>query len=141
MRLSCSLGLCTWLFEFVRSRPSQPSFALSLNTANAILIGLIICCAPGIQTVSAQDTIGVGGLSGTVKPPVALQVCLAGLNRCVQANAQGDFHFVDLRPGDYTLEVTPTGKATIRSAVVAVRAGLEAQIDVTLPTIDAIKPR
>ena len=92
----------------------------------------------------AQDTTGVGGLTGTVtsadgKPAAGVKVCLAESVRCVDSDERGHFRFPDLRPGDYQLEITAPGQPPIRSSVVSVRAGLDGTVEVTLSAATALQ--
>lgn len=89
-------------------------------------------------TAQAQDTAGVGAVVGDVlygdgEPGLAVTVCLIGTTRCAITDERGHFRIGEVRPGDYRLEVTPPGQPRIESAVVTVRAGLDALVEVTLP--------
>jgi len=88
----------------------------------------------------AQDTAGVGALSGTVvtsegEPAIAATVCLIGTTRCALADDRGHFKLGEIRPGNYQLEVTPPGRARIISGAVDIRAGLDAVIEIVLPKL------
>ncbi len=90
----------------------------------------------------AQDTTGVGGLSGTVveegsATPARVRVCLVALERCADSDAAGLFRLADIRSGVYDIEVTAAGRPPVRRAGIEVRAGLEGYIDVTLPRIES----
>lgn len=81
----------------------------------------------------AQDTTGAGALSGAVtredqQSPQGLQVCISA-SRCVTTGADGSFRFADLRPGRYIVRVDSF------EAAVEVRAGLDAQVELVLPTL------
>lgn len=91
--------------------------------------------------LAAQDTAGVGAITGSVVDPdgqlaVGIQVCVLPTTRCVTTDALGAFRIGELRPGDYQLEVAAPGKPPIRSSSVTVRAGLEDRVEVTLPRLD-----
>lgn len=87
--------------------------------------------------VSAQDTTGVGTLSGTVTTPDGapaefVTLCLAGTTRCVLSDGDGRFLFEDLRAGDYRLEVTEPGRSAFETEPVSVRAGVGVSVQVGL---------
>ncbi len=60
----------------------------------------------GFSVLFAQDTAGVGGISGTVRPTGAERICVVELQRCVPLGPNGAFQIGGLRPGDYVLEVS-----------------------------------
>lgn len=93
----------------------------------------------GLSTLFAQDTAGVGGISGTVRPAGAEKICVVDLKRCTPLGPDGAFQIQGLRPGDYVLEVSSAGKAILRSPSVSVRAGLDSQLEFVLPTLDAVQ--
>ena len=102
---------------------------------------LVVLC--GVLAV-AQDTTGVGSITGTVKgtdgrPAVGIKVCLVEPVRCAISGETGDFRINDLRTGSYQLEVIISGQPTLRSEEIEVRAGLESRIEVALPKLDAIQ--
>lgn len=101
-----------------------------------LLTGSILCFA--------QDTTGVGIISGTVqdaaaKPAANSRVCIAKTDRCATSDENGAFRINDLRAGSYRLEVGPQGKPLLSTADVEVRAGLEGRVSITLPQIDALQ--
>ena len=90
----------------------------------------------------AQDTTGVGGLSGTVVEettgtPAQARICVLTLDRCADSDAQGAFRLPDLRSGVYEIEVTASGRPPIRRTGVEVRAGLDGRVEVTLPRLES----
>ncbi|MBM3738753.1 MAG: TonB-dependent receptor [Acidobacteria bacterium] len=92
---------------------------------------------------TAQDTAGVGTLTGAVKdslgnPVNGANVCLASQGRCALSSETGSFRITDVRPGAYQLEVTAPGRAGFTSTSIDVRAGLEAVIEIALPQIDSL---
>lgn len=96
-----------------------------------------------VSTAIAQDTTGAGSIGGTVREanrePVAdTELCVAETNRCVRSSDSGAFRLTDLRAGTYRLKVTAPGRAPFQSEGVEVRAGLEADVDLTLPKLDAV---
>jgi TonB dependent receptor/Carboxypeptidase regulatory-like domain/TonB-dependent Receptor Plug Domain len=92
--------------------------------------------------LSAQDTAGVGGITGVVRdsagrPVSGVQACVLQQTRCERSLESGTFHIADLRTGTYKLEVAvPDQKASLTSDV-EVRAGLETRVEITLPRSDA----
>ncbi len=90
----------------------------------------------------AQDTTGVGGLSGTVveegtATPAKARICIVTLDRCADSDAQGAFRLPDLRSGVYEIEVTVAGRPAIRRTGIEVRAGLDGRVEVTLPRLES----
>lgn len=91
----------------------------------------------------AQDTAGVGSISGVAKDVrgtavKAARVCIQA-NRCSDSNDAGAFRIINVRPGSYRLEITISGQTPFLSPDVEVRAGLEASIEVTLPKIEVLR--
>ena len=89
----------------------------------------------------AQDTTGVGSLSGVVTQepaatPVGARVCLPSLNRCADADSTGMFRITDVRAGTYELQITAPPRLAIRRAGIEVRAGLETRLEVALPALE-----
>ena len=114
-----------------RLRPKQPS---SLKT----LVTLLFC----LQCGTAQDTAGVGAITGLVEDPGGLpaakvEACLAKTKRCAQTGSDGMFRLGDLRPGKYQVEVKVPGRGAMLTADVEVRSGLESTVKVTLPQLEA----
>jgi hypothetical protein len=92
----------------------------------------------------AQDTGGVGTLSGIVKSPggqpeFAATVCLAGTTRCALTDERGAFRLAELRPGSYQIEVTPAGRARLPIGGIEIRAGLDAVVEIALPALGDLK--
>jgi hypothetical protein len=90
---------------------------------------------------AAQDTTGVGSLSGSIvdaagSPAGFSTVCVAATTQCVVADAAGAFRFVNLRPGEYPLEVRPPGDPTLPVGRFEVRAGVDQRIEIRLPARD-----
>jgi hypothetical protein len=91
-----------------------------------------------------QDTTGTGSIYGTVtdtggQPARGIRICVADGARCSTTAADGRFRIADVRPGGWKLQVTLAGGATAASADVEVRAGLEHNVDVVLPSLDAVQ--
>ena len=93
----------------------------------------------------AQDTTGVGSLAGVVlsspsnQPLEAVKVCLAETTRCALSDAKGAFRLTDVRAGSYQLIATPRNQPALAGATVDIRAGVESQVDVTVPSLDAVQ--
>lgn len=105
----------------------------------SILIGLL----PAFL-VHAQDTTGTGSLYGKVHlsetaPAAGATVCLTQNQRCAQSGVDGTFRIGDLRPGFYDIEVTLPGRPAARQNGIEIRAGLDVQLRILLPALDAIK--
>jgi hypothetical protein len=86
----------------------------------------------------AQDTTGIGSISGTLRDETGavvpgVEVCLAGVNRCVTADAQGRYFLGELRPATYRLRV---GEATAEAQV---RAGFETRLDILVPMLGVVR--
>lgn len=95
-------------------------------------------------SASAQDTTGVGVLSGSVRtdqqePAPFVTICLTGTTRCELSTESGDFRFVGIRAGEYRLEVAPPGQPPIVTDEVTVRAGVEVTLEVVLPAAQALQ--
>lgn len=94
-------------------------------------------------SVNAQDTTGVGTVSGIVTssnnlPVSGVKVCLANSGKCTVSDQEGTFRIVDVRSATYRLELAVPGQPVITSNEFEVRAGLEAKIELTLPKLDAV---
>ena len=88
--------------------------------------------------VSAQDTTGVGALSGRVvdaagQPADGVRVCALDTPACATSGPQGAFRIGELRAGAYRLEVLPLEGLPFTTAPVSVRAGLDATVEIALP--------
>lgn len=90
----------------------------------------------------AQDTTGVGSLTGTVVEEggagvAQARVCLPAISRCATADAQGAYRLTEIRSGEYDVEITAPGRPVMRQKGMVVRAGLEAMVDLALPNSKA----
>lgn len=93
--------------------------------------------------LAAQDTTGTGVLSGVVytdqkTPAPFVTVCVTG-SRCELSNEAGEFRFMDVRAGEYRLEVAVPGQAPIVTDPVTLRAGLDVKVEVVLPPSTALE--
>jgi hypothetical protein len=106
-----------------------------------LAIGCLLLGAAG--RVTAQDTTGVGILSGQVvtdekAPAPFVTVCLTGA-RCELSNEAGEFRFSDVRAGDYRLEVAVPGRSPIVTDVVTLRAGVTVRLEIVLPAAQSLE--
>lgn len=86
----------------------------------------------------AQDATGAGSISGIVTDAARgaapfVTVCVVGTTRCAVTDRAGAFQLVELRAADYRLEVAAPGQPAIVSDPIAVRAGVDQRVEVTLP--------
>lgn len=93
--------------------------------------------------LAAQDTTGVGSLSGVVlsaanQPLANARVCLNSTFRCATSDPQGAFRLIDIRAGLYRLTVTPPDQPALQGADVDIRAGGDVRIDVSVAALDAV---
>jgi hypothetical protein len=112
-----------------------------LHSLVFLLAAVAIAVAP--STLHAQDTTGTGVLSGLVltdqqAPAAFVTVCLVGTTLCEVSGESGEFHFRDVRAGDYRLEVAAPGQSPVETDVVTVRAGIEVTLEVVLPPSQAL---
>jgi hypothetical protein len=95
----------------------------------------------GISFLQGQDTAGVGAITGTVadnnaKPAAGFRVCVLTTTRCAATDERGAFRLAEIRVGDYQLEISAPQLRPFISDPVSVRAGLENQIQITMPSLD-----
>ena len=79
---------------------------------------------------SAQDTTGVGAITGVVvnaagQPAEGVRVCALDTDACATSDARGVFRIGELRAGGYRLEILPLEGLPFTSDPVDVRAGLD----------------
>jgi hypothetical protein len=91
-------------------------------------------------SVSAQDTTGVGAISGVVvnaagQPAEGVRVCALDTASCATSDARGAFRIGELRAAAYRLEILPLEGLPFTSDPVEVRAGLDGTVEITLPTV------
>ncbi len=92
----------------------------------------------------AQDTTAIGALSGSLRNAdgsvaPGLKICASEANRCETTSAEGNFRFSELRAANYTLIVTTANKQELKAAQIEVRAGVENNVAVMLPKLDAVE--
>jgi outer membrane receptor protein involved in Fe transport len=107
----------------------------------AAFAGLVVACLMA-DPAGAQDTTGTGTITGAVRRAggqvvEGVRVCALGSSSCATTDAKGAFRIEGLRAGTYQLELVPlaseAGDLPFVTDPVAVRAGLEGALDVTLP--------
>jgi hypothetical protein len=106
-----------------------------------LIAGLVLLSG---APAGAQDTAGVGAMQGRVvngagAPASDVAVCVASAGRCEVTDAAGRFRIGELRPDRYVIEVTAPGHPPIVSERIEVRAGLDAEVEVTLPAIEQLE--
>ena len=92
-------------------------------------------------SASAQDTTGVGAISGVVvnaagQPAEGVRVCALDTASCATSDARGAFRIGELRAGAYRLEILPLEGLPFTSDPVDVRAGLDGTVEITLPRVE-----
>ena len=96
------------------------------------------------STAAAQDTTGVGAISGVVVnaagvPAEGVRVCALDTASCASTNARGAFRIGELRAGAYRLEILPLQGLPFTSAPVDVRAGQDGTVEITLPAAETVQ--
>lgn len=114
-----------------------------LGTALPAAFTMCLCVLSAVS-MSAQDTTGVGSVTGIVvadgqKPASQVTVCIAGTTQCVLTDAGGRFRLAGLRAGPYRLQVTPAGQPAELSTEFEVHAGVTLSIEFSLPPLTPIK--
>ena len=107
------------------------------------LCSLLAAALAVASPVFAQDTTGVGGVTGLVlagdgKPVPGVTVCIVDNYRCATSGADGTFRLAGVRAGQQHIEVRAPGLPPYVSGHVDVRAGFDAKVEVALPQIDAV---
>jgi hypothetical protein len=106
---------------------------------SAILTAGVVTLAAA--PASAQDTTGVGAISGVVVNAAGLRtadvrMCVLDTASCATSDARGVFRIADLRAGAYRLEILPLEGLPFTSDSIEVRAGLDATVEITLPAAE-----
>jgi hypothetical protein len=107
----------------------------------ALATTLLILVAAG---AAAQDTTGVGAISGVVvnpagQPAQGVRVCALDTASCATSDTRGAFRIGELRAGAYRLEILPLDGLPFTSDPVDVRAGLEGTVDIALPKVENVQ--
>ena len=104
--------------------------------ASAVVAGAMLVLVVG--TAAAQDTTGVGAISGVVvdaagQPAEGVRLCALDTATCTTSDARGAFRIGDLRANAYRLEILPLVGPPFTSDPVHVRAGVEGMVHIALP--------
>ena len=116
-------------------------FRLHLCASAVLALAGSILLAP---SAAAQDTTGVGAISGVVvdpagRPAEGVRVCALDTASCATSDAQGAFRIGELRAGAYRLEILPLEGLPFTSDPVDVRAGLDGTVDIELPRVESFQ--
>ena len=103
-------------------------------TAHMLILGAV--------AVAAQDTTGVGAISGVVVNAAGqlaegVRVCALDTASCATSDARGAFRIGDLRANTYRLEILPLDGLPFTSDPVDVRAGLDGTVEIALPRAES----
>jgi len=104
----------------------------------------LFICLFLVSPAEGQDTAGVGAIAGVVrdadgKAVGGVRVCALDTPACATSSETGEFRMADIRSGSYRLEVIPPEGLPFTSEPVAVRAGLEGTVEVTLPRLEGLE--
>jgi hypothetical protein len=123
----------------VRLKPDPTVVTLRRLILAAAIAALLT--SPSMSTAAQTLGSGIVGVvkdpSGAIVPGVAVELvspALIGGPQTVYTDAQGQYRFVDLRPGTYSLTFTLDGFQTTRNEGVVLRAAFTATINVVLAT-------
>jgi len=86
--------------------------------------------ANGIQTGNLYGTVVDN--QGQALPGVTVTVTGIGAPQVQVTNAQGEFRFLELQPGSYTLNAELEGFATVNYPGIEIYAGKNTDMDITL---------
>jgi hypothetical protein len=109
-----------------------------------VIRSAVILLVTAASPATAQDTAATGSISGAVRrsdgtPASGVVLCLPAATRCATTDDEGRFAIADVRAGDFSLDVTVPGLPAYPAAIVQVRAGLDATIEVALPQFDSVR--
>jgi hypothetical protein len=107
-------------------------------SSSSVLTVAVLLALVGTNA-AAQDTTGVGAISGMVvnaahQPAEGVRVCALDTSLCAVSDARGVFRIGELRAGKYRLQILPLQGLPFTSDPVDVRAGLDGTVEITLPT-------
>lgn len=111
---------------------------MRLNKGYTLVLLLLITALSTILAVAQETT---GGLQGTVKdtsgaviPAAEVTVSGASLigNKVAKSDSAGYFHFANLPPGAYTVEVTAKGFSTLKREGIVIEVGHLPSLDLAL---------
>ena len=104
-------------------------------------LGILLLASP----VSGQNPLPSGNMYGTVLdeqgaslPGVTAKLSGLGAPQTTASDTKGDFHFLNLSPGAYTVALERTGFATVRREA-TVLLGKNAVFSVTMPVASAVE--
>ncbi len=98
------------------------------------ILSLVLFCA----TLFAQDEAATGTLKGSVldqqtnEPLIGATILIVGTYRGASADIEGNFEFLKLKPGDYSIKVTFIGYGEKQYNDISIKAGQTAQLKATL---------
>ncbi len=122
-----------------QSAVSSRSIALRFSQLEffSVLLGIplvLMSCAAYAQLSSASVNGTVKDPSGAVIPGanVNIRATATGVSRTAATNNAGDYAFVDLDPGSYTLEVSKNGFSTAQQSAVTLSVNQTATFNFTL---------
>ncbi len=124
-----------------RGRRSNCALPSDDNSRACRCRALAAICILAATSVAAQDTTGVGAISGVVvsaagQRTAGVRVCALDSASCATSDAQGAFRLGELRAGAYRLEILPLEGLPIVSEAVTVRAGTDGSVAITLPAAE-----
>ncbi len=125
------------------SRGGEGSY-LHMYFRRAVVFLLALPTIYGGSAAWAQDTTGVGAISGIVRDPAGqlapgVRVCALDTPFCATSDAQGAFRINDLRAGSYSLEILPLEGLPFTSDPIQVRAGLASAVEIDLPKVEGLE--
>lgn len=112
-------------------------------TSRALLVALLAASPAFIPGAVAQDTTGIGSVSGVVlaadgKPVPGVTICIVDTGRCATSDDKGAFTLSNVRVGQQHLQIRAPGLPPYVGGHVEVRAAFDTRIEVALPQIDAV---
>lgn len=115
---------------------------MSIQTRTISKAGVLLCCLLSVcLAAAAQSTFGsilgtVKDASGSVIPNATVKITNVDENtvRNVQANSNGDYEAVNMKPGRYKVEVTASGFQTFTTSEVMLAARQTLRVDAALST-------
>jgi hypothetical protein len=92
----------------------------------------------------AQDTVGVGAISGVVldaagSAAAGARVCALDTSSCATSDARGAFRIGGLRAGSYRLEILARDALPFTTDPINVRAGFDGTVEVRLSPADGLE--
>lgn len=117
---------------------TRGDFACQPCVSSALAVVVLTLVA---TSAAAQDTTGVGAISGVVvnaagQPVDGVRVCALDTAACATSDARGVFRIGELRAGGYRLEILPLEGLPFITDSMDVRAGLDGTVEITLPAVE-----